>query len=149
MLNHEDFENLDPGQAYFTLDYEIVNATQRPLYANRPDTFASPIPDTAASAPEISADGKTITVHIRHGVRFGPPVNREVTSADVAYAIERGANPNVHNSVLSEPYFGSLVGAEKASGGPFPGISTPNASTIVFHLAEPKAQIVVDGSCCR
>ena len=143
VLNHEDFENLDPGQAYFTLDYEIVNATQRPLYSNRPDTFASPIPDTAASAPEISADGKTITVHIRHGVRFGPPVNREVTSADVAYAIERGANPNVHNSYF-EPYFGSLVGAEKASGGPFPGISTPNASTIVFHLAEPKAQIVVD-----
>ena len=56
----------------------------------------------AAGPPEISADNKTITVHIKEGVHFSPPVNREVTSADVAYAIERGANPNVAN-----PYFQS------------------------------------------
>ena len=82
-------------------------------------------------------------MHIRHGVHFSPPVNREVTSADVAYAIERGANPNVANPYF-ESYFSSLEGAEKANGGPFPGITTPNTYTIVFHLTEPKAQIVVD-----
>jgi len=97
----------------------------------------------AAGAPEISSDAKTVTVHLRHGVHFSPPVNREVTSADVAYAIERGANPNVANPYF-QSYFGSLEGAEKASGGPFPGITTPNPYTIVFHLSEPKAQIVAD-----
>ncbi len=143
VLNHEDFESLDPGEAYFALDYEIVDATQRPLYSNRPNTFAAPIPDMASAPAEISSDAKTVTVHIRHGVHFSPPVNREVTSADVAYAIERGANPNVANPYFHS-YFGSLTGAEKANGGPFPGITTPNPDTIVFHLDEPKAQIVVD-----
>ena len=143
VLNHEDFENLDPGLAYFTLDYEIVDATQRPLYSNRPNTFDAPIPDMASGPPQISSDAKTITIHIRHGVHFSPPVNREVTSADVAYAIERGANPNVPNPYFHS-YFSSLEGAEKADGGPFPGITTPNSETIVFHLDEPKAQIVVD-----
>ncbi len=140
VLNHEDFEHLDPGQAYSSVDYEVVYATQRPLYSYKPDSYAAPVPDMASGPPEISADRKTVTVHIRSGVRFSPPVNREVTSADVAYAIERGANPNVANPYFST-YFGSLVGAEKADGGPIPGIVTPNAHTIVFHLDEPKAPI--------
>jgi len=143
VLDHEDFENLDPGVAYGALDYEVLHVVQRPLYSNKPNTLSSPIPDMASGAPEISSDAKTVTVHIRPGVHFSPPVNREVTSADVAYAIERGANPNVANPYFHS-YFGSLEGAEKADGGPFPGITTPNASTIVFHLSEPKAQILAD-----
>ena len=120
VLDHEDFENIDPGMAYFTLDYEVMYATQRPLYSYKPNTFATPIPDMASGPPEISADGKTITVHIRHGVHFSPPVNREVTSADVAYAIERGANPNVANPYF-QSYFGSLEGARKGQRRSLPG----------------------------
>jgi peptide/nickel transport system substrate-binding protein len=142
VLDHADFEHLDPGQAYFNLDYELTSATQRPLYSYKPNTFAAPSPDMASEPAQISADGKTITIHIRHGVRFSPPVNREVTSADVAYAIERGKNPNVNNPYF-ESYFSPLAGAGKATGGPFPGITTPDKYTIVLHLTEPKAQIVL------
>ncbi len=141
VLNHEDFEHLDPGQAYFSVDYEAIYATQRPLYSYKPNTFAAPTPDMASGPPEISSNRETVTVHIRSGVRFSPPVNREVTSADVAYAIDRGANPNVPNPYFST-YFGSLVGASTAKGGPIPGITTPNKYTIVFHLSEPKAPIL-------
>jgi peptide/nickel transport system substrate-binding protein len=143
VLNHEDFESIDPGIAYFGIDYEAVYATQRPLFSYKPNTFAAPSPDMASGPAEISSDGKTITVHIRHGVHFSPPVNREVTSADVAYAIERGANPNVANPYF-ESYFSSLEGFSKAKGGPFPGITTPDKYTIIFHLAKPNAQIVSD-----
>ncbi len=143
VLNHEDFENIDPGIAYFSIDYEAVYATQRPLFSYRPNTFAEASPDLASGPAEISSDGKTITVHIRHGVHFSPPVNREVASADVAYAIERGANPNVANPYF-ESYFSSLEGFSKAKGGPFPGITTPDKYTIIFHLAKPNAQIVLD-----
>jgi peptide/nickel transport system substrate-binding protein len=142
VLNHADFEHLDPGQAYFNLDYELTSATQRPLYSYKPNTFAAPSPDLASEPAQISADGKTITIHIRHGVHFSPPVNREVSAADVAYAIERGKNPNVNNPYF-ESYFSSLAGAGKATGGPFPGITTSDKYTIVFHLTEPKAQIVL------
>jgi peptide/nickel transport system substrate-binding protein len=97
----------------------------------------------AAGAPEISADGKTVTVHLREGVDFSPPVNREVTSKDVASAIERGANPNVANPYI-HTYFDSVEGVPKANGGPIKGIATPNSHEIVFHLTEPKAQLVAD-----
>jgi peptide/nickel transport system substrate-binding protein len=141
VLNHEDFERLDPGQAYFSIDYEAMYPTQRPLYSYKPNTFAAPTPDIASGPPQISADRKTVTVHIRSGVHFSAPVNREVTSADVAYAIERGANPNVANPYFST-YFGALEGASKATGGPIPGIATPDSHTMVFHLVEPKAPIL-------
>ena len=94
------------------------------------------IPDLASAMPTVSDGGKTVTVHIRHGVHFSPPVNRAVTSADVAYAIERGANPNVANPYFPA-YFDYIVGASKATGGPIKGIQTPNSSTIVFHLTGP------------
>jgi peptide/nickel transport system substrate-binding protein len=142
VLDHDDFEHIDPGEAYDNLDYEVIDATQRPLYSYKPNTFSNPSPDMASGPPQISADGKTITIHIRKGVHFSPPVNREVTSADVAYAIERGANPNVANPYF-EAYFGSLVGFQEAKGGPFPGITTPNRDTIVFHLTKPNAALVV------
>jgi len=146
VLDHTDFEHIDPGQAYYNIDYEVIYATQRPLFSYKPSTFSSPSPDMASEPAQISPDGKTITVHIRKGVHFSPPVNREVTSADVAYAIERGANGNVANPYF-EAYFSSLVGAkqeiEGEKGGPFPGITTPNKDTIVFHLSEPKAPIVL------
>jgi peptide/nickel transport system substrate-binding protein len=143
VLNHEDFENLDPGIAYAAIDYEALYATQRPLFSYKPNTFAAPSPDLASEPADISSDGKTITVHIRHGVHFSPPVNREVTSADVAYAIERGANPDVANPYF-ESYFSTMEGFSTAKGGPFPGITTPDKYTIVFHLAKPNAQIVLD-----
>lgn len=142
VLDETDFEHLDPGMAYYTLDYEVVLATQRPLYSQKPNS-TQPTPDIAAAAPEISGDGKTVTVHLRTGVHFSPPVNREVTADDVAYAIERGANPNVANPYF-HTYFDSIEGAPKAEGEPLRGIATPDPHTIVFHLSEAKGQIVAN-----
>ncbi len=143
MVDHEDFENLDPGQTYFSLDYEVIYATNRPLYSYKPNTITELSPDMAEGPPSISSDAKTVTVHVRHGVHFGPPVNREVTSKDVEYALDRATNPNVPNPYFSG-YFGSLVGFASAKGGSFPGITTPNKYTIVFHLTKPLGQVVAD-----
>jgi peptide/nickel transport system substrate-binding protein len=143
VLNHEDFEHIDPGQSYFSIDYEAVYATQRPLYSYKPNTFTEVTPDMAEGAPQISDAGKLVTVKIRKGVHFSPPVNREVTSADVAYAIERAANPNVANPYYLG-YFSAIEGMPKASGGPIPGIKTPDKYTIEFKLTEPAGQIVAN-----
>jgi peptide/nickel transport system substrate-binding protein len=142
VLDETDFEHIDSGIAYYSLDYEVVFATQRPIESNKPNTYTVASPDMAASAPEIAPDGKTVTVHLREGIHFSPPVNREVTSEDVAYAIQRGANPNVANPYF-KLYFKMIEGAPKAEGGPLPGIKTPDKHTIVFHLAEPKAKLLV------
>ncbi|HSZ04712.1 MAG TPA: ABC transporter substrate-binding protein [Solirubrobacteraceae bacterium] len=142
VLDESEFEHLDPGIAYYSLDYEVVFATQRPLYSQKPNS-TEPSPDMASGPPEITNGAKTVTVHMKEGIRFSPPVNREVTSEDVAYAIERGANPNVANPYFTS-YFKSIEGAATAKGGPIKGIETPNKHTIVFHLDEPKGQLVAD-----
>jgi peptide/nickel transport system substrate-binding protein len=139
VLNESDFEHIDPGVAYFSLDYTVVFATQRPLYSNKPNTATEATPDMASGPPEISSDNKTVTVKLREGIHFSPPVNREVTSEDVAYAIQRGANPNVANPYFSS-YYATIEGGKEAKGGPLKGIVTPNKHEIVFHLSEPKAQ---------
>ena len=142
VLDESDFEHLDPGIAYYSVDYAVVFAVQRPLYSNKPNSN-EPTPDMAEGPPEISPDNKTVTVKLKEGIHFSPPVNREVTSEDVAYAIERGANPNVANPYI-QSYFSSIEGMPNATGGPIAGITTPNKHTIVFKLTEPKGQLVVD-----
>jgi len=123
---------IEPAAARQGLEYEIAYATQRPLFSYRPGS-TQPVPDLAAAPAEISGDARTVTVHLRKGVRFSPPVDREVSSRDVAYAIERGANPNVRCPYFKRD-FSALVGASDASGGPIVGIATPDNHTIVFHL---------------
>ena len=95
------------------------------------------MPDLASADPEIAPDGKTVTVKLRKGVMFSDPVDREATSADVKYAIERAYTSNVSNGYV-QTYFGDVVGAPKAPG-PYkevPGIETPDESTIVFKLTK-------------
>ncbi|HEY1833027.1 MAG TPA: ABC transporter substrate-binding protein [Solirubrobacteraceae bacterium] len=143
VLDEADFEHLDPGIAYYAVDYEVVYATQRPLYTFKPNTETEASPDMASAPPEISSDGKTVTVKLKEGIKFSPPVNREVTAEDVAYAIDRGANPNVANPYI-HTYFNAVEGVPKADGGPIKGIETPNKHEIVFHLTEAKGQLVAD-----
>ena len=73
-----------------------------------------------------------MTVKIKPDVKFAPPLNRAVTSADVQYAFERDFNPNVPNGYATSYY--TIVGADKSKGGPISGIDTPDKTTIVFHL---------------
>jgi len=154
VLSSGDFEHLDTGQAYYALDYQVTQATGRSLFSYMPNNANTVSPDLATEMPTtanggIKDGGKTLTVHIRSGVHFSPPVNREVTSADVAFAIERGGNPNVGNAYFAS-YFGAgapapLQGAEGMSykGGPIPGIKTPNKTTIVFHTTKPGATLLI------
>jgi peptide/nickel transport system substrate-binding protein len=143
VLSETDFEHLDPGITYFSVDYAVVFATQRPLYSYQPNQQVEPSPDLASGPPELSSNAKTVTVHLKEGVHYSPPVNREATAEDVAFAIERGKNPNVANPYV-ESYFKAIEGMPAATGGPIKGIETPNKHTIVFHLSEPKARLVAD-----
>jgi peptide/nickel transport system substrate-binding protein len=136
MLWTDDVDNIDPGITYYQMGYMVSYATQRPLYSWKPDDGETPVPDLAEAEPQISEDGKTVTVKIRDGVRFSPPVDREVTSEDVKYAIERGFFSTVANGYAGA-YFGDLVGAEPGAkpGTEIKGIRTPDDRTIVFKLS--------------
>jgi len=137
-----DVDYIDPGQTYYTFGYMVHYATQRTLYGFKPEDSVNPVPDLAEGEPEISDDNKTITVHIKKGVKFSPPVNREITTKDIKYAFERSFTKQVPSGYAGT-YFGQLVGAPKESNTgnykPISGIETPDDQTIVFKLQKPNA----------
>ncbi|MCW2983490.1 MAG: hypothetical protein JWR63_1060 [Conexibacter sp.] len=138
MLAGSDVDFLDPGHTSFAEGIQVASATQRPLYGYRPTDLSRPVPDMAAAAPVVSGGGRTITIRLRRGVRFSPPVDREVTSRDVAYALERTFSVNVGGVFTG--YFDDLVGAPTAPTDgvrAIRGITTPDAHTIVFRLKRP------------
>ena len=145
-LAASDIDYLDPGQSYYTFGFMVATAVNRTLYGFKPEDSVNIIPDLADGAPEISADSKTVTVKIRKGVKYAPPVNREVKSADIKYAFERAFSKNVPNGYAGV-YFSSIVGAPTAGEGDIkdiPGITTPDDSTIVFTLKDPLAVLVAN-----
>jgi peptide/nickel transport system substrate-binding protein len=93
--------------------------------------------DLATEVP-TSSDNKTWTFTIKDGVKFAPPVNRQVTSKDVAYALERIATPSV--AAQYGGYYNMIEGwdaFEKGDAKTISGISTPDAKTITITLTEP------------
>jgi peptide/nickel transport system substrate-binding protein len=131
----DDVDNIDPGITYYQMGFQVTQATQKGLYGYKPDDGTHPAPDLAEADPQVSADGKTVTVKIKSGVKFSPPVNREVTSKDVKYAIERGFFNTVNNGYAGA-YFGDLEGSKVGAkpGTKISGITTPDDQTIEFHL---------------
>jgi peptide/nickel transport system substrate-binding protein len=138
MLASSDVDFLDPGHTYYTFGEMVTLATNRPLYSFKPDDALHPVPDLAADQPQISADLKTVTVTLKPGIRYAPPVNREVTSADVKYAFERFFSRNVGGQYPG--YFDVIQGApSRPTRGvrAISGIATPDPQTIVFTLTRP------------
>ncbi len=140
-----DVDYLDSGQTYYTFGYMVLYSTNRTLYSFKPTDSVHPVPDLATGPPEISSDNKTITVKIRSGVKYAPPVNREVTTADIKYAFERAFSKEVPSGYAGA-YFSSIAGTpdEPNSGDvkPISGIETPDDTTIVFHLKTAEAPLV-------
>ena len=98
------------------------------------------VPDLAIRVPAPTNSGRTYTFTLKRGVRFGPPVNREIRSSDIRYALERLARPR--NRGWAGDYFAGLVGYHAYRDGrarSIAGASTPNARTISFTLTRPDA----------
>ena len=105
----DDVDFLDPGLTYYTFGSMVQYAVNRTLYSYKPDDSEKPIPDLATGQPEISPDNKKITVHIKTGVKYAPPVNREVKAQDIKYAVERAFSKEVPSGYAGT-YFNSIVG---------------------------------------
>jgi len=96
------------------------------------------VPDLATEVPQPTDGGKTYTFKLRQGVKFGPPVSREVTSKDLLYAFERLAKPS--NGGQYAFYYSVIRGFDDYGAGKaqtIAGIETPDDRTIVFHLTKP------------
>ena len=68
MLSAGDVDSLDPAIAYGQYSWQLIGAMQRGLFAYAPGDSARPVPDLAAALPEVSPDGRRVSVRIRRGV---------------------------------------------------------------------------------
>jgi peptide/nickel transport system substrate-binding protein len=109
VVNHSDVDALDPGIAYGAADLTLLRGLVRELYSFdsrlEGERALVPVPDLADGPPKLSQDGRTYTFRIRQGVRYAPPVNREVQARDFVYAVERqfdrdNPSPNPYNSLI-------------------------------------------------
>jgi ABC-type transport system substrate-binding protein len=110
--------SLDP-QKSSDLYSNIVNSAMfdTPL---RYDYLARPLklkPNTLTGLPEISADGKTYTMHVKPGIYFNddPAFNgkkRELTAQDYVYTIKRLFDPKLAAPLLAEVE-GVIVGSDE------------------------------------
>jgi len=88
---------LDPAIAWEITSWSIERLTYEGLLSYVPEAGtagAELAPELATEVPTaenggVSADARTYTFHIRKGVKFAPPVDREVTAKDFKYSFER------------------------------------------------------------
>src|SRR5947209_888422 len=140
VLSASDVDSLDPGYWYYQYDYmALEQPTQRALYSWEADK-TTPTPDIATGPPVYSDGNKTITIHIRPGIKYSPgPVTRTVKADDFVYAMQRCFLPQVGNGYVNS-YFGDLVGADAFKNGKaksITGLSAPNDTTFVMKFTRP------------
>ena len=138
--------NLDPVGEYSPQGFDLLTYLARDLYVYKFSGGAdgdTAVPDLATGPPDVSADGLTYTIHLRPGVKFGPPVNRAITSSDVAYEFERINMPSLA-PVYGFYYYGIIEGMDGNAKAimPISGIATPDSQTIVFKLTQPTGDFV-------
>jgi peptide/nickel transport system substrate-binding protein len=132
----------DPTGEYLAFAWDVYGAMSRSLLGTKHIANAAGnelFPDLAADMPQISSDGLTYTFKLKPGIKFGPPVNRVITSKDVAYSFQR-INTAPLVAQYGFYYFGIVKGMDgkaKSADQKISGIETPDDQTIIFHLEQP------------
>jgi len=117
--------NLDPHKVpAFTSArvFELVYS-----YLMRLDENLGVQPDLAESVPTTSADGKTVTVKLRTGVKFHN--GDALTSADVKYTFDRILDTKT--AAVARSFFTDVD-----------TISAPDPATVIFNLKNPNAALI-------
>ena len=113
-------EGFDPVRSVNYYSGVILDAVSEPLLSY--DYLARPVklvPAAAEAMPEVSADGRTYTFHLRKGVYFSPDPafkgkQRELTAADFVFSIKRFLDPKLR-SQWRYMYDGKIVGLNELS----------------------------------
>ena len=127
----------DPAQSYNLFSYDIV--TELVFFGGLlayGEQFGGPIPNIAASMPQISSDKKTFTFSIRPGVKFHN--GREITADDVKYSWERVLLPET--AAWGSSYFKDIVGAKDVLSGKtksLEGVEAVDSATLRVNLETP------------
>ena len=146
LANAGDWDSLDTGETYYGYSWDFARLYSRSLvmFKSAPGSASNElVPDLASDLGKASDGGKTWTYTLRKGLKFddGTPI----TSKDVAYGVERSTDKATFPN--GPAYFDAMLNWPAGWKGPYKSkgmdvssaITTPDASTIVFHLKQPFA----------
>jgi peptide/nickel transport system substrate-binding protein len=147
VLSADDIDGLDTAVSYTPNGFAIERTYTRTLYgynlSGPPEQAAVPVPDIASGPPQVSADQRSYTFTLRQGVRYAPPVNREVTATDFITAIQR-----LYDKTTPSPgqqYADLIVGARRFGAGKasrISGLAAPDAHTLQITLDQPAGDLL-------
>ena len=139
-------DSVDPGDTYYGYQWDFIRVYGRALTMFKPAPGKASeelLPDLAESLGVPSDGGKTWTYKLRKGVKFedGTPVK----AADVKYGVLRSTDKEIFPD--GPTYFNDMLSLPTGYKGPYKSkgmntdsaITTPDDSTIVFHLKAPFA----------
>jgi len=132
------------GSAWALYDQLLMRGLYTYNHRSAEEDGDTPVLDLAASEPTVSEDGLTWDFTLKTGVKFAPPVDREVTSHDIAYAFQR-INTAPLVAQYGNYYCGTIVGmdcAAKSADTKISGISTPDDTHISFTLEQPTGDFI-------
>jgi peptide/nickel transport system substrate-binding protein len=139
VLSADPEVRLDTADTFAT---PIAHTYARTLYgydlSGPPEQKTVAVPDIASGPPQLSADRRIYTFTLRGGVRYAPPVNREVTAQDFITAIQRlydKQTPSYWRQYADLIAGAAAVGAGKA--GRISGLTAPDARTLKVTLVQP------------
>src|SRR5579885_350717 len=135
-----DLKSFDPATSTDLASIGAVDMVFTGLVAENDQLQVIP---QLANDYSASSDGLSYTFHLRANLKFsdGTPL----TSADVAYSIDRALSPDVYNlNGISLTYLGLIKGAVDRTSGKIKtiigtGIQTPDANTVVIYVTQPSA----------
>lgn len=135
-----DIATFDPAQASDVLSSDAINMVFTGMVEINDKLAVTP---ELASSYDVSSDGLTYTFHLRSGLKFSDGTS--LTSADVAYSIDRALSPTISNlSGISLTYLGLIKDAAGRTTGKVASlindsVLTPDANTVVIKVVRPTA----------
>ncbi len=160
-LATSDIDTLDPQQWQDSYSNLVGSAIFEAMF--HWDYFAlpaRPVPNTAAAAPVVSADGRTWTIPLRPDIHFtDDPAfagkSRELIAADYVYSIKRYLDPNLHGGgdpLVSDLIVGmrAVVDAARKPGAqfnydtPVEGLKALDRYTLQIQIATPNYPSMTD-----
>jgi ABC-type transport system substrate-binding protein len=163
LLGQSDIFNLDTVSAYYTVSNMLERMFTRQLFSYAdPDGSATPppvVPDVATVIPTTANGGitdgdKTLTIHIKKGVKWNTTPARQVTAGDFVREFKMLCNPA--SPVGAPGYFlatikgmaayctgfakvpGTVAGIDAyETSHALPGVVATNDLTLTFHLLSP------------
>ncbi|MEU8526272.1 MULTISPECIES: ABC transporter substrate-binding protein [Streptomyces] len=139
----QEADSWDPQRGYYGFVWDFARYYTRQLVTFKAEPGAAStelVPDLAAEAPQISADGLTYTFKLRDGIAWED--GKAITSKDIKYGIERIWAQDV---ISGGPiYLQQVLDPKKTYTGPYKdtsadklglkAIETPDDKTIIFKL---------------